>query len=175
VKIANLDFKTTPVAHMTGTTGFPVNAGDVAVVKKFLADGGTLIVDAAGSSPNFKTSFEKLLQEVTGKAATSIPADSKVYTGVGGDSVNAAKTDYRLFYRLTVGNRSTPQLKGVEMDGRWAVIYSEEDITSGLLGTNTWGILGYAPESAVNLARNMLLYAVDPKAGKDGAAADGGK
>jgi hypothetical protein len=32
-------------------------------------------------------------------------------------------------------------------------------MTSGLLGTNTWGILGYAPQTAVNLTRNVLSYA----------------
>jgi hypothetical protein len=52
-----------------------------------------------------------------------------------------------------------------------AILYSGEDITSGLLGTNTYGILGYSPNAAANLARNLLLYGNDPKAGNNGPGA----
>ncbi|MCL5769914.1 MAG: hypothetical protein M1588_01155 [Planctomycetes bacterium] len=39
------------------------------------------------------------------------------------------------------------------------ILFSPWDITSGLLGTNTWGIAGYTPASAQKLARDILLYA----------------
>ena len=46
VKLSELDFRTTPIAHMTGTTHFPANDADAAALKKFLADG--TFVDAGG-------------------------------------------------------------------------------------------------------------------------------
>ena len=33
------------------------------------------------------------------------------------------------------------------------------------LGTNTWGIVGYTPQSAEALARNILLYSQNPAMG----------
>ena len=129
-----------------------------------------------GGDPGFRQSFDRLLQQAVGKAIplAPIPLTSRLYNGSIPDSVNATRAEYRWYYRFKVGSRSTPRLSGVEMNGRYAVIFSEEDITSGLLGTNTWGILGYATDTAQALARNMLLYAKDPKAGKDGNAEDAG-
>jgi hypothetical protein len=177
-----LDPRTTPVAHMTGTTGFPVNADGVAAVKKYLDGGGTLLVDAAGGTGSeFKLSFEKLMQQVyPANGLAAIPLTSPVYNGTVPDSVDATSVDYRMGYRLANrGKGNVPQLKGILVGGRYAVIYSEEDITAGLLGTNTWGIMGYSPESALELMRNMILYGANPKAGKEGpgvgeAAAAGG-
>jgi hypothetical protein len=52
------------------------------------------------------------------------------------------------------------KLQGVRAkpNGRYAILFSEADLTTGLLGTNTWGINGYTAESAQGLARNILLY-----------------
>jgi hypothetical protein len=40
------------------------------------------------------------------------------------------------------------------------VIYTPLDLSSGLLGTSTWGILGYAPDYSEALARNIVNTAV---------------
>jgi len=37
-------------------------------------------------------------------------------------------------------------------------VSTDLDITTGLLGTNTWGILGYRPEYATSLVKNWILY-----------------
>jgi hypothetical protein len=45
------------------------------------------------------------------------------------------------------------------VNNRMAVIFSNEDITSGLLGTSTWGVGGYTSDSALPIARNLVLFA----------------
>ena len=127
-----------------------------ASLKKYLADGGTLIADAAGMSSEFRTSFAALMAEVTGKADAlpPIPSTKRQAAPIvddSGEGVDATEVSYRRSYLLGVAKGTSPRLLGVEMNGRYAVIYSEADITSGLLGTNTWGILGYSPESAQEL------------------------
>jgi hypothetical protein len=182
VKIDKLDAKATPIAFMTGTTGFPAdNEGHIAAIKKFIADGGTLVCESAAMSPQFKKSLDTMLGKVLGATTLSqIPLDSKLYNGSIPDSLDVTDLNYRLAYRLKIAKKTVPQLQGALVNGRYAVIVSDEDITSGLVGVNTWGILGYAPESAQELVRNILLYANDPKAGKDGppvgnaAAVNGG-
>jgi len=42
--------------------------------------------------------------------------------------------------------------------GRGRVFYTSMDITSGLLGTNTWGIAGYEPAYAQALVKNLILW-----------------
>ena len=44
--------------------------------------------------------------------------------------------------------------------GKGAVIYNPLDLTSGLLGTNTWGILGFEPSYASALMKNVVLWSV---------------
>jgi hypothetical protein len=53
----------------------------------------------------------------------------------------------------------TPRLRGIEVNGRLAVIFSPEDLSVGLVGGAVDGIYGYEPESAVNLMRCVLTYA----------------
>ncbi|MCL2648624.1 MAG: DUF4159 domain-containing protein [Phycisphaerales bacterium] len=67
---------------------------------------------------------------------------------------------YRPSYMLERGPITTPHLQGLRLTptSRFIIIFSEEDLTSGLLGTNTWGIMGCTSDSARALIRNMLLY-----------------
>ncbi|MEI7767848.1 MAG: hypothetical protein WCJ97_10495, partial [Phycisphaerae bacterium] len=54
---------------------------------------------------------------------------------------------------------STPRIRVLTQGDKLLAIVSEDDLTSGLLGTNTWGIVGYGSETAIPLVRNMVLYA----------------
>ena len=45
--------------------------------------------------------------------------------------------------------------------GRGRVLFCPGDVTTGLLGTATWGVDGYDPDAAYALARNALLWAVE--------------
>ena len=60
---------------------------------------------------------------------------------------------------LKNGALTAPRGKYMTLEGRVGVLCSEEDVTSGLLGTDTWGISGYMPASAVKLARDIVLFA----------------
>jgi hypothetical protein len=60
-------------------------------------------------------------------------------------------------------------LRGIEKDGRLAVIYSREDLSVGLVGQHVDGIIGYDPQTATTLMSKVLVYstkkvsATDPK------------
>src|SRR5206468_1146264 len=45
--------------------------------------------------------------------------------------------------------------------GKGHVVYTSLDITCGLLGTDTGGILGYEPAYAQALVKNVLFWALD--------------
>jgi hypothetical protein len=48
--------------------------------------------------------------------------------------------------------------------GKGHVLYTPLDITSGLLGTKTLGILGYEPDYAQALAKNIIFWTLDGQA-----------
>ncbi len=56
------------------------------------------------------------------------------------------------------GMSNLPKLLRV---GKGAVIFCPIDITTGLLGSDTWGIIGYQPAYARSLLKNVVLWAMD--------------
>jgi len=42
--------------------------------------------------------------------------------------------------------------------GKGVVVFSPLDLTTGMLGANTWGIFGYAPGYAQDFVRNIVLW-----------------
>ncbi|HTV48976.1 MAG TPA: DUF4159 domain-containing protein [Phycisphaerae bacterium] len=150
-----------PLIHMTGTGSFSFSDEQIASLRSYLDSGGMLFADAAGGSPSFNESFLLLAQKLApGAALDSLPDNCPLYTGDFPGGVNASTVTYRKFYVVHNGPQKTPALLGIQIKGRWAIVFSPYDITSGLLGTRTWGISGYGPESAQDLARNIILYAI---------------
>jgi hypothetical protein len=160
-----LDAKATSVAHLTGMDAVPLDDAARRTLVKFVEDGGTLIIDACGGTRAFSESMKASLPEIFKDVGTlePIPADSPLFTGEVPDSVKIPAVEWRKYTRVRdnaiPGDK--PRLAGIKKGDRWVVIFSGDDITSGLLGTNTWGIAGYAPESAQDLARNLLLYVAE--------------
>jgi hypothetical protein len=160
VKLSELDAKQTPVAHMTGTAAFTLGGDDIGALRRYLNGGGTLIADAAGGSDAFTDSFAKLSKQLfPGEALDQLPGDHPVISGSMPDGGSVSDVDYR---RNTLKKHGQPPLWGLKHQGRWVVVLSPMDFTSGLLGTRTWGIVGYSPESSQAIARNLLLWAQTP-------------
>jgi hypothetical protein len=158
-KLGDGKLKGAKLAHITGTTRFKLNAGQLKELRNFVDDGGTLIVDAAGGSTDFASSAEKALAAAFGGTpdnfGTILPPKHDVYT------LNGAKIDrfdYRRYCRGKInGHLNVPRIRGLEEGDRIQVFYSAEDLSAGLVGQPTDGILGYDSDTAVNLMRNMIL------------------
>jgi hypothetical protein len=160
VSPANLNGSNLKVLNLTGTGQVRFSAGDIADIRKFLNSGGMLFANAAGGNLPFSDSVQNLIQKLYPHTPLiSLPNKSTLYQGNFPGGINTEHALYRRYYITKMGFRKSPQLLGLKKNGRWVVIFSQQDITSGLLGTNTWGILGYAPKTAIDLTRNVLCYA----------------
>ncbi|KKL47093.1 hypothetical protein LCGC14_2338990, partial [marine sediment metagenome] len=128
-ELTKLDPTVWPVAAMTGTTSFELTAAERAALSKFLSDGGTLIVDAAGGGERFTDAVEKEFKAaLPGARYGMIPADHAMFTKVG---PKIAKATYRKALRLAVFDSKKPRLRGFWLKGRLAVIFSPDDLTAG--------------------------------------------
>jgi len=159
-KLGDGKLKGARIADITGTTRFNLNAEQEKELKDFVNAGGTVIIDAAGGSTDFASSAEKALAATfggqPGDFGVILPPDHPVYKL---DGVKIEKFDYRKFARGRInGHLNVPRIRALERDGRIQVFYSSEDISAGLVGQYTDGILGYEPETATSLMRNMVLY-----------------
>ena len=151
------------VAHLTGTEPFMLNDVQRDELKQFVFGGGTLVIDAAGGSAAFADSIEKELVAIFGDAAAAalkapVAPDHALFT-------NPAAPIKRVGYRRTLSQRATgdlkgPRLRGIAIENRIGVIFSREDLSTGMVGHAVDGVAGYDPASATAIMRNVILYAV---------------
>lgn len=158
IDIAGLDFAKHPIAGMTGTGDFKLKASEREALKKFLAAGGTLVVDAAGGAKPFADAVEReLFGLIPGGIVGDVASNSPVYAGV--------RISYRREFATALGEtaRTQGRLRGVQDDQRLAIIFSPDDLTAGLVGYPVYGLRGYSPDTAANLMMNILLNAAGVK------------
>jgi hypothetical protein len=153
------------VAHITGTDPFQLTEAQRAELKKFIQQGGTLVIEAAGGSSAFSKSAEAEIAAMfpeNGLASIKepLPVDHR-YFSVRADK--HATVGYRRAAQEIVGKSKSPRLRGIEMNNRVAVFYSPEDISVGLVGQPVDGIVGYDPPSAVDCMGSMVLYAASQR------------
>jgi hypothetical protein len=149
------------LAHLGGTGKLVLTDDEKKNVKAYVMRGGLLFVEAMGGDPDFAASAKDLLKELFPEAQLKVfPANYALVTGsFAADASKITEVKYRRAWELQHGRLTQPRLEYLKIDNRVGVIFSAEDLTSGLLGTNTWGIGGYSSESSIALGRNIVLYA----------------
>lgn len=154
------------IADLTGTTKFTLSPAARAQLVEFVLHGGTLVIDAAGGSKAFAEAAQAELEEMFGadaaKLAAPLPINSPVYAL---PEAPIRQINYRTFARKVVsGDAHSPRVRGIERGGRIAVFFSREDLCEGMVGEPVDGIVGYTPDVATQIMRNIVLYAT--KGGK---------
>jgi Domain of unknown function (DUF4159) len=150
------------VAHLTGTTIFSLSDNSRRELRQFVNSGGTLIVDAAGGSPDFAQSalgeLKKIFPGQADQLSQPFPIHSPVYSEIDG-LPSLRQINNRLYAGKILGYDRHPRLCGMQINGRIAVYFSAEDISVGLVGQSVDGIVGYDPDTATALMERMLLNA----------------
>ena len=153
-----------PVAHLTGTAAYAFTDAEVAAAKAFVEAGGILVIDPCGGSPAFSQSVrEGLLDKAfAGAKPQPIPAGHPLLRGKQPNEALALKP--RPYVAEAMADKPSEVLL---LDaGKGHVVVSPLDLTSGLLATNTWGILGYDAESASRFFHNVLAWSREAQAGQ---------
>ena len=153
------------LAVMTGTEAFTLSDAEQQAIKTFIEGGGTLFVDASGgpkattgfgSAEGFADSVEKAIESMYGRRTrlTDIPRSAPLFQLTGHEIKSVS-------YRVRTAERlgtNEPKLKAMHLPDRdSAIIFSEWDVTTGLVGFNSGALEGYTPESAYAIMRNIVL------------------
>jgi hypothetical protein len=155
------------VASLTGTAALQMSDEEREALKQFVTGGGLLVVDAAGGSKAFADSADAVLGEVFGEGALKrLSADAALYA-----AKPIKEFKYRRQTRERASNPKEPMLKAVTVEGRLGAILSREDLTCGLVGYASYACDGYAPQTAYEIMRNVLLMAAKGSASSKPAAA----
>ena len=164
VEMQRLDAAEHPIAAMTGTDGFTLGAEQAEALRRYLAEGGTLIIDAAGGSKEFDKAFEDQIVPLAGGVYGPVASDHAIYR----TPEPIGKTKFRRGLAAALGAASDePRLRAVSVDGRLAIMYSQDDLTAGLVGYEHHGIDGYTPQAAWALMTNILCHAAGVNRGAE--------
>lgn len=156
VRPADLNANRPDVVILSGTGVLKLSDADRAALKQYVAGGGRLVVEAIGGSQDFAVSALGLLEEMYGRGAAVPLKPAHALFQIRGMVIQ--KVDYTREAKVRLGRPQGPNLHGVNLGQRTAVIFSAEDITCGLLGRPCYGVSGYEGETAYEILRNILLH-----------------
>jgi uncharacterized protein DUF4159 len=136
-----------PLAIVTGTSDYSPSGTELAAVKRFVESGGWLLIDDCGGGGKFAGSVQTgWLAKLTDEKPAPLADDDPLLAGVS------------LKYREGTTERFGGSLKPSSVSiGKGRILFSRMDLTTGLLGANTWGVLGYDPSFARAFVRNLLI------------------
>jgi hypothetical protein len=155
-----------PLVYMHGRTAFQINAKGQESLREHLNRGGVLFADACCGAQPFDLSFRELVKKLFPEAEFKrIPITHEIFSD-------------KVWYKLKTVHRRVPEilnpdeplalsdkevepyLEGIEIDGRYLVIYSKYDISCALERQTSAACAGYLPESALHIAINVVMYAL---------------
>jgi hypothetical protein len=155
VAINDLTPEAASIAHLTGTASYHFTDSEISSIKSYVQAGGILLIDSTGGQPAFANSIraDLLPRSFPDAHLAPIPKDHPVI----------ANLTLRLRpYAIDQLGRGVPPIEMAQV-GRGYVLFTPLDLNSGLLNTNTWGIVGYAPQSCEQFARNLVSWAVSTR------------
>ena len=162
VAIADADPKRSLLLHLTGRHALVLSDAERAALRRFVAGGGTILVDAWGGTTAFAKSARREIEAVFG-SLRPLAADHPLAEGWFEGGVDLAR-DVRLglaarrALRIRGATSRGQQLEIASVDGRIAVIFSAFDLSAALTGVDVFGGLGYTPDGARRIAANLLAW-----------------
>lgn len=156
------------LVFMHGRHDFRFTAAERANLRKYFENGGMLLADSICASSAFAKAFRREISAVLSDSRLErIPARDKIFsTTYGGYDLGRvsirdpqpAANDRPLAARV---RQVEPQLEGIELDGRWAVIFSPLDMSCALEKHEAVECRGYTREDAARLGLNVLMYSLN--------------
>jgi hypothetical protein len=160
VSITDLSIETAPIAHLTGAFGYTFTERETDGLRRYVESGGVLLIDSCGGGAFTQSAQDELLlRAFPGSAADLVQPTHPLLSPTSEGMQDLAKPRLRPFTVDVLGPHA-----GAFRSIRWGaghVIFTPLDLTSGLLGTQTWGILGYDPAYAQDFMQNLILWTLD--------------
>ena len=155
-----------PLIYMHGRYRFQIDAQQQQAIRDYLSRGGVLFADACCGASNFDRSFRDLMRQLyPEQELKQIPVTHEIFTEATWHNITKAtirrlvpsEENAALTMRTVEGQ---PFLEGIEIDGRYAVIYSKYDISCALQHQASLSCDGYIEADAAKIAVNVVLYSM---------------
>jgi hypothetical protein len=110
------------------------------------------MVDACGGSGTFAQSIQRIFAGSKAVAAT----DPMLRASAPGME-DAGQAVLRPYAEQKLG-KGAGRLEQIQI-GKGRIIISGIDLSTGLVGANSWGVIGYEPAYALKLVKNLVIWA----------------
>ena len=157
VKLKDPKTATYPLLYMTGHHEFHWDQDEVGRLQRYLKAGGMLLADACCGRMAFDTAFRREIRKALPEhKLEKLPLEHPIYR----THYDIRRADYTPRVREDFGPFDTPELEGITIDGRLAVVYSRFDLGNGWEQFPHAYSYGYKDESALQIGTNVIVYAV---------------
>jgi hypothetical protein len=153
-----------PLVYMHGRKNFNLTEAERDKLKEYLNNGGFLFADSSCGVAQFDNSFRELIKQVFGRPLEKIPVEHELYNNPLAHDIRqvrrripTAEAGAALGLQET---RGAPVLEGIQIDGRYAVIYSKYDLSCALERQTPVSCAGYPRDEAAKIVVNIVLYAL---------------
>jgi hypothetical protein len=151
-----------PFVFMHGRTTFRFSDQERTALKLYLEQGGFLFADSICSTRAFTQSFRDEMQAITGQPLRVLAPDHEIWDERFGGTIPQVTLRTRSS-RAPGGFDSSvrrPELEGIELNGRLAVVFSPHDISCALENSNFSQCDGYIHDDAVRLGKKIVFYSL---------------
>jgi hypothetical protein len=149
----------TPLAHITASAPWKPSEAELNVFRNFVREGGLLLIDPCGGSYDLAIAMQRDIVQAAfpDQQPRDVNETDQFFAGTGAGMDDLSRPLMRVYAVEQLENKAPP-MQVLPVGKGWIVI-SRLDLISGLLGSNTWGILGYDPNYAQAMMKNLILYA----------------
>jgi hypothetical protein len=155
-----------PLAYLHGRSTFRFSPREIAKLREYLNGGAVLFADACCGSPQFDQSFRELVRQLfPDQKLERIPITHELFSqGIGFD-IRKVKRRIPQSGNLTdpldpTLREGEPFLEGIQIKGRYCVIYSKYDLSCAIERQASVSCAGYDHRDAVRIAVNVIRYAL---------------
>ena len=155
-----------PILYMHSRSPFSVPEKERQHLSQYLELGGVLVADACCSTKAFDKAFREFIAQLFPlKKLEQIPLSHELFSEKMGHEIKLLSRRTAAEGENAAGKGFSiisvePTLEGIELDGRYAVIYSKYDISCALERKNSGNCEGYISEDAVKLGTNIIMYSM---------------
>ncbi len=155
-----------PIAYIHGRYDFALPKNELDKLRDYINQGGVLFSDACCGAPQYDRSFRQMVKQLfPDNPLKRIPVDHEMFTAKIGYDLKTVKrreadVDLANAALATSVREVEPFLEGIEINGRFVVIYSKYDISCALERQASVACVGYIHDDAVKIGINVILYAL---------------
>jgi hypothetical protein len=141
-----------PMLYMTGTWDPRLSDQEVALLHRYLCNGGVLIADAASGRGEFDAAFRALCRRMfPDQPLEVLPADHPLFSAF--HKIDMLRLNHQ-------DDPIAPVVEAVTIDGRPAILYSRFGLSDGWAHEFSAYARGYVTPDALKLGMNLVVYAM---------------